>query len=189
MAASTLRFLPDSPSDSSKRKRDGRHFTRLFHKAFIRPGLDRKNWHERALIAGPNWVPTGEGEMSTYLVENYRTEQVHVRRMTLREDGFVSVQGPSSGGELITKPLLFEGGELTMNYSTAAAGDIRVEIQDENGQAIEGFTLEDCPPIFGDELDGPVRWKSGADLSELSAVPVRLRFLLRDADLFAIRFH
>jgi hypothetical protein len=168
--------------------RDGKHFTRLFHDAFIRPGLDRNNWHERALVAGPSWVPTADGEMSAYIVENFRTDQVHVRRHTLREDGFVSVQAPDAGGELITKLLLFKGGELTMNYSTSAAGDIGVEIQDADGRAIEGFALDDCPPVFGDEIDHVVRWKSGSDLSAFAGRPVRLRFVMRDADLFSICF-
>ena len=75
-----------------------------------------------------------------------------------------------------------------MNFSSSAAGDIRVEVQDAGGTAIPGFGLDDCPPIFGDEIDHVVRWKSGSDVSKLSGEIVRLRFALRDADLFAIRF-
>ena len=37
------------------------------------------------------------------------------------------------GGEIITKPFVFKGSELSMNYSTSAAGGIRVEILDDAG--------------------------------------------------------
>ena len=74
-----------------------------------------------------------------------------------------------------------------MNYATSAAGSLQVELQDELGKPIEGRTLADIPPLFGDELDAVVRWKSGNDLSDLIGKPVRFRFVLKDADLFALR--
>jgi hypothetical protein len=42
--------------------------------------------------------------------------------------------------------------------------------------------------MFGDELDAVVRWNSGDDISSLAGKPVRLRFVIKDADLFALRF-
>jgi hypothetical protein len=43
-------------------------------------------------------------------------------------------------------------------------------------------------PLFGDELEAVAKWKAGDDLSAIAGKPVRLRFVLRDADLFALRF-
>ena len=40
----------------------------------------------------------------------------------------------------------------------------------------------------GDELDRRVTWNGNADVSPLAGQPVRLRFELKDADLFAMRF-
>jgi len=42
-------------------------------------------------------------------------------------------------------------------------------------------------PLFGDELDAAIPWKGGRDLLGLAGEPVRFRFELRDADLFAMR--
>ena len=42
--------------------------------------------------------------------------------------------------------------------------------------------------IFGDAIEYPVRWKQGSDVSSLAGKAVRLRFVLREADLFALRF-
>ena len=83
---------------------------------------------------------------------------------------------------------MFDGKELLVNFSTSVVGSIRVEIQDADGKPIPGYGLAESEEVFGDELDRVVRWKSGSDLSKLAGRPVRLRFVLHDADLYAIRF-
>ncbi len=75
-----------------------------------------------------------------------------------------------------------------MNYSTSAAGSVRVEITDKNGKPIPGFSLDECSEIYGDEIEKVVEWKSQPDLSSLAEQPIRLRFVLKDADLYSIRF-
>jgi hypothetical protein len=77
---------------------------------------------------------------------------------------------------------------LEINYSTSAAGSIRVEIQEMGGEPIPGFRLADCPEIIGDEIARVVSWKDGGDVSRLAGKPVRLRFVMKDADLFSLRF-
>jgi hypothetical protein len=44
------------------------------------------------------------------------------------------------------------------------------------------------PPLFGDELDGAVKWKTASSLPTSHGQTVRLRFVFKDADLFALRF-
>ena len=75
-----------------------------------------------------------------------------------------------------------------LNYSTSGAGSVRVEIQDAKGQALPGFLLDDCSELYGDSLEQPVVWKSNPDLGKLAGKPVRLRFELRDADVYSMRF-
>ena len=111
-----------------------------------------------------------------------------MRRFTLRSDGFVSASASNAGGELVTKPIRFSGDKLALNFSTSAAGSIRIEIQDANGTPIPGFTLADAPEIFGDALDQVVPWKDNHTLAELSGKPVRLRLVMKDADIYAFRF-
>lgn len=81
----------------------------------------------------------------------------------LRKDGFVSLRAGYPGGEWTSKPLIFSGTELILNYSTSANGSIRVEIQDAaTGQPIPGFVLDDSPVIFGDKIAGSVNaWIAG----------------------------
>ena len=185
---------PDWPEDVGvddvvfMSSRDGLNFDRGFMEAFIRPGLDKRNWHERALKVERGIVQTSPTELSIYATEHAKLPDVHVRRYTLRTDGFVAANAGYPGGELITRPLVFEGRELELNYSTSAVGHVRVEVQDPEGRPHEGFGLDRCPHIFGDEIEGVVRWHNGADLGAVAGKPVRLRFELKDADLFAFRF-
>jgi hypothetical protein len=37
-------------------------------------------------------------------------------------------------------------------------------------------------------VDRPVSWKGSEDVSKLAGTPVQLRFVLKDADLYAYRF-
>lgn len=155
-------------------------YDRIFTEAFIRPGLDPLSWKNRANYVALNVVPTSKTEISIY----HRSGD----RYTLRPDGFVSVHAGSSSGELLTKPIIFDGKTLNMNFSTSAAGSVQVELQAANGNPINGFALDDCPPIFGDEIDREVRWTSNASLSSVAGHPIRLRFVLSDADLYSIKF-
>lgn len=168
--------------------RDGRHFDRRFMEAFIRPGRDPRNWTDRNNMTAWGVVPTAKDEISIYYSQHYRHPTLHLRRGVLRTDGFVSVNAPYAGAELVTKPLRFEGERLVINYATSAPGSVRVEIQDAGGTPVEGFTLADCPEIYGDEIERVVSWKAGDDVSRLSGQPVRLRFVMKDADLYSIRF-
>ncbi|MBP89774.1 MAG: hypothetical protein CMJ64_24220 [Planctomycetaceae bacterium] len=168
--------------------RDGLHFERTFMEAFIRPGLDQGNWHERSLYMERGILQTSPTELSLYCMQNWRLPTVHIRRYTLRPDGFVSVQAAYDGGELITKPITFSGKRLFLNYSTSAVGSLKVELQDAAGKPLNGFAIDDCPEVYGDRVDAPIRWKSTGDVSSLAGKAIRIRFVLRDADLYALRF-
>src|SRR5206468_3684922 len=126
--------------------------------------------------------------MSLFVNRNYAQPSAYLARYALRLDGFASVNAPYGGGEMVTKPLRFTGRVLEINYSTSAAGSIRVEIQDAQGKAIPGFSLAECSEIIGDEIAGVVSWKGGSDLAGLAGQTIRLRFVMKDADLFSLRF-
>lgn len=155
-------------------------YDRVFTEAFIRPGLDPVRWRNRSNYVALNVVPTGPAEMSIY----HRSGD----RYVLRTDGFISVHAGAAEGELITKPLTFSGNKLHLNFSTSAAGGIRVELQKPNGTAVPGFSAVDCLPVYGDEIDRIVRWRGNKDLSSLVGQPLRLRFVMTECDLYAFRF-
>ena len=132
-------------------------------------------------------IPTSETEISLYWVEHYRHDTCRLRRGTIRTDGFVSIHAGAAGGEVLTRPLVFAGSRLLVNYSTSAIGWLRFELCDEAGQPVEGFAMGDSEVLFGDEIEHPVSWGEG-DVGALAGRPVRLRVRLKDADLYSFRF-
>ena len=176
--------------------RDGLHFKR-WNEAFLRPGIQRPGtwqygaqyigWH---LVETPSSLPGAPNELSLYATESYwHGKGSALRRYTLRLDGFVSINAPMKGGELVTKPIRFAGDRLEMNLATSAAGSIRVEIQDADGNPIPGYELANCQELFGDTLDLTVKWNKGNSLGDLAGQAVRLRFEIKDADLYSFQFN
>ena len=168
--------------------RGGIVYDRTFMGVFVRPGPGPLNWVSRTNYPLQGVVPTGASEMSIYVGRHYGDPSWHIQRMTLRLDGFASVNAPYAGGQLATKPLRFEGNQLEINYATSAAGSLRVEIQDVQGKPLPGFSLSECTEIIGDEIERVVSWTEGSNVSRIAGKPVRLRFVMKDADLYSLRF-
>jgi len=168
--------------------RGGTRYTRTFMEAFIRPGPDLGNWASRAGMTAQGVVLTGPAEMSLYKQAHYAQPSAHLIRYTLRTDGFASVNAPYRGGEMLTKPLSFAGRELVVNFATSAAGGVKVELQDADGKPLPGFTLADAREQIGDDIERVLRWEGGPDLSRLAGQTMRLRFVMKDADLYSLRF-
>ncbi|MGV3664217.1 MAG: kelch repeat-containing protein [Prosthecobacter sp.] len=168
--------------------RDGVKWDRPFLEAWVRPGPDEKNWTDRNSMTAAGIVETAPNEWSLYVSEHYRHADHRMRRVTVRKQGFASMHADAKGGEFITRPLRFAGTKLVLNYATSAAGSVQVELLDEAGKAIPGFALGDMPELYGDELEATVAWKSGSDMASLAGKTVRLRVVMKDADLYALRF-
>lgn len=168
--------------------RDGVTWDRPFLEAWVRPGPDAKNWTDRSNMPAWGIVESAPGEWSLYISEHYRWPDNRIRRLVTPRHRLGSLHAGAGGGEFTTRPLVPGGRQLVLNYATSAAGSVQVEVQDDSGRPLPGFALADMAPLFGDELDGVVRWKTGATLPALNGQPVRLRFVFKDADVFALRF-
>jgi len=156
--------------------------------ALVKPGIGLQNWVSRSNYPALNVVQTGDKEMSLYISHDNAQPTKHIRRYSLRLDGFASLRADYAGGEVITKKLTFKGDKLIINFATSAAGYIKVEIEDADGKAIEGFELENSYELIGNEIEKIVLWKNNPDLKQLNGKQVRLRFVLKDADLYSIKF-
>jgi hypothetical protein len=194
-AAANLRYGTALTEGLLMAGRNGVHFER-WNEAFLRPGPQRPdtwnyghNYIASNVVETKSSLPGAPNELSLYATEGAWTGNSNaIRRYTLRLDGFVSVNADWKGGELITRPLRFGGNRLGINFATSSAGSIRVEIQDARGRPLPGFALDECPDVFGDEIDRTVEWKGGSNVGGLAGQTVRLRFVLKDADLYALKF-
>ena len=98
----------------------------------------------------------------------------------LRRDGFVSLSAGGKGGAVMTKRFTLAGDTVEIN--AAAEGGLTVQVLDRSGKMMaqgRSFTGDDC--------HHRVTWEKGADLSALRGEEVALRFLLRDAEIYAFQ--
>jgi hypothetical protein len=63
-----------------------------------------------------------------------------------------------------------------------------VEVQDQAGQPLPGYSLAECDELFGDTLNRTVTWGNRSNLSALAGKSIRLRIILREADLYSLKF-
>lgn len=168
--------------------RGGSRYDRTFMEGFFRPGPDPANWCSRNSEAAWGILQTGPAEMSLYYTQHFSQPSEHVVRATLRLDGFASVQAGYGGGELLTRPFTFSGSKLEINMATSGVGSIRIEVQNEDGKPFKDFGVEDSYDLYGDNVARTAVWQGSSDVSSLAGRPIRLRFVMKDADLYSLKF-
>ena len=79
---------------------------------------------------------------------------------------------------------------MVLNFATSAAGTLRYEVIDANGNPLPGLGFEQTPPLYGDDIARKIAVQPAKrnERSALAASPLRLRFRLRDADLYSVKF-
>ena len=169
--------------------RDGRTFRRWAEPVIPEDAPeDRAGNRSNYMAWGLLPTPGNDREYSVYASENYLSRTpTRLRRFTYRLDGFVALRGGEQGGQLTTKPMKVAGGQLEVNYLARPGGYVRAEIQDAEGQPLAGFAAEDCEPLKGDQIARVVSWR-GDKQGPFTQNPVRVRFDVKDADVYAFRF-
>jgi len=167
--------------------RDGLNWNR-YSDAYVRPGPEHPlNWFYGNVYFSNGIVETASGhpgcdnELSFYCLENrFADKPVQVYRYTVRMDGFVSQSAPYPEANLYTKPFIFEGKELFINFSTSAYGYMKFTVRDEEGNSVSSIET------FGDSTDRRVHFEG--DLSAFAGKPVTMQVNMFDADLFSFIF-
>jgi hypothetical protein len=107
-------------------------------------------------------------------------------RPTARSDQKTLAEPLERIGQITLKSIDLRGRtELTVNGATEAGGSIRVEILDEEGRRVRGFSSDDCPPITGDSLRHAVRWNERR-FADLPGGRFLLRLHLDRAAVYAL---
>jgi hypothetical protein len=162
--------------------RDGTLFHRYADPVIPRSApRDRNHNRSNYMVWGMFQLPGKPNEISVYGTENYyeRTPG-RVRRFAYRVDGFVALRGGAEGGQMTTKPLQFKGQQLLLNYVVNPAGTLTVEAFDKTGNVIGK-----SKPLSGDAVDAPINWIQKPDLSTGN---IQLRFNVKNADVYSLRF-
>jgi hypothetical protein len=170
--------------------RDGFHWYRPDRRPFIAPTRRYGDWNTgNVQSAGGVCLIVGDRIYFYFSaragIAGRRTDgDTSTGLATLRRDGFASMDADGTPRVLTTRRVRFSGSRLFVNLDSTA-GEMRVEILDSNGEVIPGFSADDCVPLRVNNTLAAVRWREGADLSRIARQPVKFRFQLRDARLFA----
>lgn len=89
----------------------------------------------------------------------------------------------------------FQGDRMTIRKkpsneppSSEPFGTVQVEITSEDGQALAGFTRDDHDVFSGDALRYIATWRGKSDVTALAGTPIRLKFYLKNAAVYAFQF-
>ncbi|MBP1991719.1 hypothetical protein [Paenibacillus eucommiae] len=168
--------------------RDGQKWKR-WDEAFMTPGLEYEyNWvygdcyPALGIIETGNDLPDRPSELSMYAFEYHMSKRPAIlRRYTMRIDGFVSYNAKYKPCTIVTKPFIFEGNQLSINFATSAVGYVKIKLI---GEQAELNSVE----LFGDNLEKIVIFEDG-DAALLSGKPVHMEITMRDADLYSFKFN
>ena len=169
----------------------GRHGGR---EPFIRRGLD--GGPSGGMVMANVWPVVTESETWIYYSGRGNKHNSSERdgsntglfRAVMRRDGFVSADAGLSGGEFVTPPLEFDGDQLELNVDCGGGGWLLVELQDEEGCALEGYTLKTCETITANAIETRVAWRGAGSRIAMEKQAVRLRVVMRSAKLYSFRF-
>ena len=167
--------------------RDGKNWHR-YNEAFLTPGYENEhNWIYGDCYLAYGLVDSGREYYNLYTIDRHFSfgAAKPLSRYEIRKDGFACMAAGGEEAVLTTKPLLFEGGALHLNFSTSAFGYLYVSLTDECGNELsDGESVE----VFGDSIDRRVVFPDAFRLSDFAGRPVRLRFRMRDAKLYSMKF-
>lgn len=104
----------------------------------------------------------------------------------MRKGGFVSLRADGEG-VLITHRFLMRGNELRVNARAEPGGAVTAELLSDGGGVMRKFSAERSDPFCGDATDHTLTWAGNGDLGFLRGQHVRLRLLLRQAEVFSFR--
>ena len=167
--------------------RDGVNWYR-YKEAFHTPGYENKhNWTYGDCYLAYNMIDGGEGYYYMYDIDHHQSYHVSkpLNRYKIRKDGFACIMADGEDRVMVTKPIIFEGNDLHLNFSTSAFGYIYIDLLDEDGNEIPGKTSFE---IYGDTVDRKISFADGSHFSEYSGKPVRLRFRMRDCKIYSMKF-
>ena len=137
------------------------------------------------LLETPCEAPQTGTELTIFSIGFSDETKKHLCRYTLRLDGFASYRADFDIKTLETKPFIFDGSELSINFSTSPSCFCFIDILDETGKPIDGY--HSCE-LFGNTTDRTVFFGDSEDVSKLAGRPVKLRFTMRDADIYSFIF-
>jgi hypothetical protein len=113
-------------------------------------GSDERSWTQRSNMVSRGVLRTGD-EFSLYITRRYCWEDARLVRYAARPFGFSALEAGDGVGTLRTKPVVFSGETLFVNFATAAPGSLRAGLIEKHTLAHQEQFGIGNPPAHGGE--------------------------------------
>ena len=137
-------------------------------------------WGDEQIIVGDDTYVYYAGYERGHKVDRFNERHIGFAQMP--RDRYVSLDADLNVGTLVTKPVVIDGNNLTINANIK--DECRVRLLDKNCNPLAEFGWVD---LKGNGVDLRVNWTK--NLSSLSNQPVRIEFQLKNGQLFGIYLH
>lgn len=117
--------------------------------------------------------------------DDYKGIRGAIGLATMRVDGFCSFRAGEVEGNFISRREVFKSPGVYINARTGADGSITAELLNAKNRVIPGFSREECVPFSGDSAEHLLSWKTELFKPELSGAVKKIRFYLKNADLYS----
>ena len=104
----------------------------------------------------------------------------------LRPDGFIYLESTGGCGQIGTRPILWEEGDLHINVQ-CPDGKVRVQLTDQYGDHLDGYSYKDCKPFCGDSVDWVPEWNNERKISSLKNRTIRIEVEIQSGRLYSLR--
>ncbi|MFN7938080.1 MAG: hypothetical protein U0R19_32425 [Bryobacteraceae bacterium] len=176
--------------------RDGVHWQRVANRGTFLPLGAPDQWDGGWIVTASQMVAHDGRVLIYYGGANGRFgKKTEIGLATVPLDRFVAMKPKRLNAEAILelKPFHYPEPDLVLNADASKGGEIQVEVLNYDGSVIKGFERTNFLPVRGDQMQHPLRWKSESGPRGLPAQTgpglkaVRLRFYLRNAEIYSLR--
>lgn len=195
MFATFFRQLTDGRHVELASSMDGKYWNLLPGHRIVEPG-DVDHWTGGDTHIGQGLVPLPDGRVAVPFVgyteahkaPRYLGKPHGAPGFVAWEKDRLSAIVADEIGSFSTKDLVFEGSRLILNAKTSYTGAVQVELRDEDGVPVPGFTFEDADVINGNDVARTVSWNGKSDIGAYAGRTISLGVRLRSARLYAFEF-
>lgn len=176
--------------------RDGVKWQRVADRATFLPLGAPDQWDGGWIVTASQMVAHDGKVLMYYGGSNGRYgKKTEIGVATVPLDRFVALKPRRLNAEAVVelKPYHYPDSDLVLNADASKGGEIQVEVLNFDGAVMKGFERTNCIPVRGDNARHLLRWKSESGPRGLPTPAgaglraIRLRFYLRNAELYSLR--
>ena len=168
--------------------RDGEQFTRAAPGEAFPPLGPPGSFDRRQMRPASSMVDMNDRLLLFYSASRDPHVAAHkfdIGLATIRRDRFIAMRAGDREGSLVTRPLRLNAGRILLNGVTRPGGYIKAELADISGRTVPGYTCEECRAFTGDAVESELCWACGPRAPKSDPSGTRIRFVVKNADLFA----